>query len=166
MSTEMDSLAKEAIILKLFRLYRSMDGKNKPTLDALIKTYLEPVAEYSLSALEQAFERIRDNEVEGLDPNWPINVPVWVSQVKMLDRILNRVRRTDDGIVVYRIGEQPPPGYVPLGPTELEIEGRLMDVSALSFEAKEYAIKHGRLPDSPAEIEAPNRVVPRLKRMP
>lgn len=151
MSTE--ALAKEAVILKLFRLYRSMDGKASR---ALTEAYLDPVKEYSLSAIQQAFERFRDNEVAGVDANYAINVPQWVSQVKMLDSILKRVRSGPDGLIVYRMGELPPPGTEPLGPIKIEINGIPTDVSHLTFAEKEIAMKTGRLP-TPDAIGAPDR---------
>lgn len=142
---EAEALAKERVILKLFRLYRSLDGK---ATRALIDSYLTPVAECSLSAIQQAFERIESNEVPDADPKWPVNVPVWVSQVKMLDSILKRVTKGGDGLTIYRIGSLPPPGTEPLGPIKLEVDGRLRDVSHLSAAEKETVLKTGRMPET------------------
>lgn len=154
---EAEALAKERVILGLFRLYRSLDGKaNRALTDA----YLDPVLGYSLSAIEQAFERFRDGEVDGAEIDWVPSVPRWVSQVKMLDGILNRVRRTNDGITVYRIGEEPPPGTEPLGPIKLELGGRVVDVSHLSYAEKVEAQRTGRLPAPEADATAP-----RIQRM-
>lgn len=168
MNTETDeeaaSLARERVVQKLFRLYRSMDGKATP---ALIKVYLEPIEAYDPSAAQEAYQRFRDGEVDGQSLEFIPNVPRWVSQVKMLDGLLKRSTLRGDGLIGYRIGEQPPPGTVPLGPIKGDFGEGVIDMTNLSPADKEYVMEHKKLPppDNPLSIEGQPFAMPKLRGM-
>ena len=158
MNTEEEALAKERVVQKLFRLYRSMDGKANR---ALIDAYLEPIASYSASAAQQAFERFRDNEVDGAELDWLPGVPRWVSQVKMLDGILQRVQRGGDGLVAYKIGAEPPEGYEALGPVSVDIGHGMIDLTGKTLAEKEAILKG----EHPEHKKIEGFTMPRIKRM-
>lgn len=144
-----ETLAKERVVLALFRLYRSMDGKASR---ALTDAYRDAIADFSATAAQQAFERFRDDEVSGADPDFMPSVVRWRAQVRMLDQLLNRVT-VADGLISYRIGELPPDGYEPLGPTKLELDGRVRDVSHLTLAEKETAIRTGHMPADRPQLQ-------------
>ncbi len=155
----MESDAKEASILQLLDSYPSFRAT-----DAFIEALLAAVEPYSVDAVKQACARFLAGEVDGHNNAYVVNAAELASQARMLDGVLKRYRRGDDGLIVYKIGEQPPPGYEPLGPIKIEIGGRNVDVSALSFKDKMTALKTGQLPKPEADtIEA--NIQPKLRSM-
>ena len=81
---EAEALAKERLILKLFKLYRYLDGKADR---ALTEQYLEPVHQFSLDAVKFAYERYRDGQVDEDSKTWLTSVPNWIGQVRFCQRI-------------------------------------------------------------------------------
>ncbi len=129
-------------------------------LGALTSAMVTACEEYSLDAVAAACERFAKGEVDR-NHAFPPTAPELASQARMLHNILNRVTVGGDGLISYRMGEEPPPGATPLGPVKIEVAGRVRDVSHLTYEEKMAVLATGKMPDEQIE----GRVVPRLRSM-
>lgn len=136
--------AKEAAILTMLNRWGSQASR---LTDKQLRTYLDAVEEMSLEAVEASCREFREGLVERNNEFMPIPVELTIN-TRRYDRIAadHDARREMGRIVSYPIGAKPPEGFQPLGPTKLEINGRMTDVSHLTFEEKEIAIKTGALP--------------------
>ena len=156
-----DRNAKEALILKM------VDGFTSRVTDGNIDALLDAVEPYRIDALAHALKRFREEEIEGYDPRFPPTVPQLVKQVRLFDEVLKRIDADKEGrpaLVVYRIGEEPPPRAVPLGPTKISFNGGAeIDMSGMTHEEKEEVFRlRGPLPPKEPLLEL---VPPTLKRM-
>ncbi len=105
MTTSNEELAHKAIVLKLFKLYRYLDGKKLDDLRALTEMYLEPVKRFSVEAVARAFESIRDGGVEEAK-DWLPQVPRWVAEVRRFDRPVNPVIELHNGLIEMYFGDR------------------------------------------------------------
>lgn len=153
MTTEWN--AREVLILEMLAGFGS--NVANPTIDAMVRVCLP----FQIEAVQQACERFTNKEVDGHDYRFPPNAPQLVDQVRLLDRVLNRIAgRRGTGLIPYRMGESPPEGTVPLGPVKIEVDGRIRDVSHLTHAEKEEILLTGKMPS-----EEQKSIAPALKRM-
>lgn len=170
MNTEVDeeaeTLAKETVLLSLYKLYRYLDGKTEKALRELTREYLPPLDRFTSKATRQAYEAIRDGDVpEAVE--WLPSVPRWVGLVKTFDRaqrgplvlLHNGLIDMDFGhgrIDMRGLTEKEQDRVIALGGV---ISGRNM--ALLSLDEKRASLNGLPAPDSP-RIEAPS---PRLRKM-
>lgn len=140
----MESDAKEAAILKMLNWWGSQASR---LTDQQIGNYLEAVDDMSLEAVEQSCKELRQGLVPRNNEFMPTPVELAIN-TRRYDRLVadHDARREMARIVSYPIGGEPPPGMEELGPTKIEIGGRLVDVSHLTLDEKIEALKSGRLP--------------------
>ena len=128
------------------------------TIDAMVRACLP----FSIEAVRQTCERYAAKEVDEHDYRFPPNSPQLVGQVRFMERVLTGVTKRSDGLVSYRMGEEPPPRAVPLGPIAVDFGHGRIDMSAMTPEEKDFVLTHKRRPDPPAQVAAP---APMIKRM-
>lgn len=127
--------------------------------DELLNSYLDAVEDVSAEAVGRSCEQFRKGLVDGHNTEFAPapaslakNARAWDAAIASItsSRELAKIAR----IVTYPIGELPPPGFEPLGPTKIEVDGVPRDVTSLSFAAKEEILKTGKMPedDSPAIV--------------
>lgn len=151
-----DKLAREAVIQRLIAGYPSWA---RIATQGHIDAFVDASANYSLESLRKAQERFHSPDgVPGRDRNsWP-SASEFAAQARLFEPrpILDGERLT-----VYPIGALPPPGTEPLGPTVIELRGRNVNVSRLSYKQKMQALATGKLPEDSPRLP----VTPRLQRI-
>lgn len=151
----MDSDGKEAAILKMLGFFGSQAYR---LTDEEIGNYVEAVADVSLDAVERSCRQFREGRVERNNSFVPTPVELAMN-TRQWDYAIATVTASQElrkleRVVVYKIGEQPPPPAVPLGPIKLEVGGVVRDVSHLTFEQKEEVMRTGRMPDEAPAVGA------------
>lgn len=154
---EDEALAKEALILSLFRGYLYLIGKVSA---ASTKSYLDALETVPLGAVKQAVERI-------LSPNGPEqwrtyapSAPDLAAYAALFDR--PGPTGEGDGLISYRMGELPPPGYVPLGPIDVDFGHGRINMRGLSHAQKEAIMQNK---GEPSIAIGNQRVTPKLRAM-
>lgn len=166
MSTTEDTLAREALIITFLRGYPNLASSiGKATISA----YLAAVDRYSVTALQGALDRYRANEVAGHDKRFVPNAIELADVVRMFDTAERYQRKRAAGIghrddvISIPIGSDPPPGYVPLGPLQVDFGSGRIDMRGMDHATKEHVLTHKRLP----AVDTGKRlaVTPKLQRM-
>lgn len=112
--------------------------------------YADAVAECSIEAVKLACHDFASGRVEGRDKRWVPSGAEFAERVRLMDKAIARRDGTAPAIEetkVYRIGESPPAGYVPLGPVSVDFGHGRIDMKALSHKDKEYVLQHQRMPE-------------------
>lgn len=120
----------------------------------------------SLEAVRLACDDFASGRIEGRDKRWVPSGAEFAERVRLMDVAIARRDGTAlpaEPLTVYRIGAEPPAGFVPLGPLEIDHGHGRIDMRRLSHADKEFVLDHKRLP-SPAETKKLT-VLPRLQRM-
>lgn len=156
---EAEALAKERLILKLFKLYRYLDGKADR---ALTEQYLAPVLRFTTQAVALAYESIRDGGLEeGKD--WLPQVPRWVSHVRRYERASPPIA-LHNGLIQMDFGH----GMVDMRGLTTEEQDQIRRQHGLTADGKNMALMS--LDEKRASlklIEGPKakRITPKIQRM-
>ncbi len=133
--------------------------------DGTPAAYADAVAECSNEAVTLACEDFASGRIDGRDKRWAPSGAEFAERVRLMDMAI--ARRDDtalpaEPLTVYRLGTEPPAGFVPLGPLEIDHGHGRIDMRRLSHADKEYVLTHHRLP--PAKADKRIGVTPRLQR--
>lgn len=108
---------------------------------ATVSAYLDAVIDYPVDAIQAAYQDYRDKKVPD-HANWgfPPTAPQFGDRARLHTEVMAiRARRAagaDSQIVAYPIGQEPPPGAVPLGPLSIDYGNGAIDMSWMTPEEK------------------------------
>lgn len=154
----MDTEAREALILKLFRAFPGAENKISR---AVVNEYLEAVEKFSVTALGAAVAQFREGLVER-------DSHAFVPKAPELAIVARRCQSVEDmrsapagpNVIPYRLGEAPPEGFVALGPDKVDFGHGAIDMREMSAGEKEEVLKLKGRPK-----QGGNSVVPHIRRM-
>lgn len=156
----LDDLTHERLILRLFASFPNLASTaTAATRDA----YVAAVSAFSVESVKRACERFATGDVEGVDRHYGPSAAELASMARMFQSIRDRQDAPAEHVISVPIGRPLPPGYVPLGPIEVDFGHGRIDMRKLDHKAKEFVLKHQRLPD-PEERKQVG-VQPRLQSM-
>lgn len=154
-----DSHAKRALILTMLEAFPSgAYTAGTPT------AYADTVEDCSGEAVGLACADFAAGRVPERDQRWAPTAAEFAERARLMDRAIARRDGTAPAIEetkVYRIGESPPEGYVPLGPIEADFGHGRLNLRGLTHAQKEEALRTQRMPET-----EPKRVgfTPKLQR--
>lgn len=159
MARSRESAAWELEALKSLDLL--FDAFRTELTDSQTAAYLAALEGCAIEAVRDACRAFATGTVSDFNPNYG---PPTAPRVAMLARLLEPIKAEAGEIVVYPIGELPPPGFTPLGPTSIDFGHGRIDLRGLSHAEKEAILQNkGRVPDL---IEGSRKApLPSLKRM-
>lgn len=151
----MDTATKEAALFDLFDAFRTSPTENQ------IRAYIAALDGCSAEATRDACRAFVTGTVSEFKYDYG---PPTAPRLATLARMLEPIKAEAGEIVVYPIGELPPPGFMPLGPTSVDFGHGRIDLRGLSHAEKEAILQNkGRVPDLiDGSRKAP---LPSLKRM-
>ena len=156
----LDDLTHERLILRLFASFPNLASTaTVATRDA----YAAAVSTFSVEAVKRACERFSTGDVEGVDRHYGPSAAELAAMARMFQQIKDRQDVPAERLISVPIGRPMPEGYVPLGPIEVDFGHGRIDMRQLDHQAKEFVLKHKRLPD-PEERKQVG-VQPRLQSM-
>lgn len=137
--------AKKAAILKLMHGYPSSQSR---ITEEVVEAYLDAVEQFSPESVMRGCQRFTQGDVPNQSLEFLPSAASLAAQARLYDQIVGSATADKEmaRIVSYPLGGKPPPGMEELGPTKIEIGGRLVDVSHLTLDEKIEALKSGRLP--------------------
>ena len=153
--------ARKALIVKMMMGYPSSASN---ITDDNINAYLEAAADVSIDALARAAKQFLTGRVDGHNNAFMPTAPSLASNARAWDEAIASVTASQElaklgKLTTYRIGEKPPEGTEPLGPTKIEIKGILTDVSDLSHAEKEEIMRTGE------RTKPAGGILPKMKRV-
>lgn len=155
-----EELARKTLILGLLEGYLTLASS---ITEGTVDSFLSATSGYSISALRAACERYSTGDVDGHDRRFPPNAGELAAMARMFDDIEKRRAAPAEALVAYPIGAEPPAGYVPLGPLEIDHGYGRINLRGLDHPTKEFVMVNKRLP-APEEAKRIG-VVPKLQRM-
>lgn len=159
----MESAAKETELLNLLAAF-----SGSPITDATVDAYIGAVDAYTVEAVALACRRFIAGDVPGQNKAYRPSAAELVEQVRIFAnaiRFREGAKEERAKLVSYRMGEEPPPPMVALGPVEVDFGQGPIDMRDMTPAEKEFVLTHKRRPDPDAKIEAHASVLPRLQRM-
>lgn len=156
MTMESDAIESEVLRLMANFLFSATDAQ--------IDAYIAALAIYSPKAVRQAVDRLIDGQVQRNHEFMP-KAPEVAIQARMFHEIEQRLNgEAAEKLVRYPIGGNPPEGYVPLGPIEVDAGHGRIDMRGLTHEEKEFVLQHHRLPPKKQDDQQQIGFVPKFQR--
>lgn len=162
----MDSDAKEAAIIQMMSGFPS----SSKITDAMVDAYLAAVDDIGAEAVQRSCTQFAKGLVENRNNAFmptaaelAANARLWQDAIATVDA--NRALKIAQRMIVYPVGELPPPPLKPLGPITMEIEGVMRDTSDWSHDEKEEAMRTGKLPKSRVDGAIGKTVVGKIQKM-
>lgn len=125
--------------------YGSAGQVSQGTIDAMLAECLP----YRLDAVEHACKRFSSGQVDGRNNAFPPSAAELCIQVRLYHDILERIdrdRADRPKLVVYKIGETPPPPLEALGPIKVDFGQGTIDMTDMTLAEKEAVLQHKGLP--------------------
>lgn len=133
--------------------------------DDVIATYVDATLDCDEEAILRSVEQYTAGRVEehrgAFAPSsgdFARNVRMWGQALA----VLHKASGEREQLVIYPIGEEPPPPLVPLGPLKVDFGHGVIDMTKMSPAEKEAVILHSGLPPTEGERLG---VMPRLRRL-
>ena len=126
--------------------------------DATVDAYVAGVEDVSVESVQRSCKQFSEGRVDGHNNAFMPTVAELASNARQWDEAIAYVTASQElrkleNLQVVKIGEQPKPPAVPLGPTKLNIGGFDRDLTGWSHEEKEEAITTGKVPKSVLDRE-------------
>ena len=150
----------EALILNMMRGFPSSQGS---VTEGVLASYVSACEGMSTEAVHHACRRFLIGDVPGHNNAFMPTAAELSEQVKIFDGVLRQVARSKEEqpkLIAVPIGQELPPGAVPLGPLSVDFGRGKIDMSAMTLAEKEEIIRNNGV--FPAD---PEKVKPLLQRM-
>lgn len=114
---------------------------------ATVKAYLQAVLDQPLDALREACREFGSGTL-ARDHGFPPSAAELADRTRFVAGILARCKpKPEDEMVTYRLGEEPPPGFIALGPVTVDFGHGPIDMRDMHPREKQEVIaRKGLLP--------------------
>jgi hypothetical protein len=161
---EQERSKKKAQILGMMHGYPTAKSQIS---EGTVNAYLLAVDDCSLEAVTRSCGQFLSGKVDGHDNAFMPSAAQLASNARQWDSALASIAATRgmQKMVIYKVGEKPPPPLKPLGPIKMEIEGIMRDTSDWTYDEKEEAMTTGKMPKSRATSTIGEAATLKIQRM-
>jgi hypothetical protein len=130
---------KKILILDMLEAFPA-----SPVTDSTLGLYASKVEGCSVEAVGRAANEYGNGRVPDQSNRWAPSPLEFANRARLIDDGLTFLAARGEGhgkLVSYRIGEAPPEGMVPLGPTRVDFGSRAINLEGMSHAEKEEVLR-------------------------